>query len=216
MEQLLLFIDYAGVAVFAITGCLVAAKKQLDIVSFIFLAAVTGIGGGTARDVVLGRLPVFWVQQPLYLIDCVVTGIVMFFVARHVASYQKWIIWGDAVGTAVFTVTGTKIAYDTGAHWSVCVTMGVMTSIVGGIIRDILAGEPSLIIRKEIYATACALGAAMFLVVQPYAPHWAVLAGVASCFALRAAAIVWRLHLPGYHWGEPVCEKRRASDDLSA
>ncbi|MBU6234220.1 MAG: trimeric intracellular cation channel family protein [Alphaproteobacteria bacterium] len=212
MEKLLLFIDYAGVAVFAITGCLVAAKKQLDIVSFVLLAAVTGIGGGTARDVVLGNLPVFWVKQPLYLIDCVVTAIVMFFVARHVASYQKWIVWGDAVGVAVFTVTGAKIALDAGAHWSVCITMGVMTSIVGGIIRDILAGEPSLIIRKEIYATACALGAAVFLVVHTYAPTMAVLAGVASCFALRAAAIIWRLQLPGYQWIEDHTEKRRASD----
>lgn len=212
MEKLLLLIDYAGIAVFAITGCLVAAKKQMDIVSFVFLGTVTGIGGGTARDVVLGQLPVLWIREPAYLITCVVTSIVMFFVARHVASFQKWIVWGDAIGTAVFTVSGTKIALDAGAHWSVCITMGVMTAVVGGIIRDLLAGEPSLIMRKEIYATACALGAAVFLLVQPYEPHVAVYLGIAACFALRAAAIVWRLHLPGYHWGEDAHENRRSSD----
>lgn len=125
MEALLILIDYAGIAVFAITGCLVAAKKQMDIVSFIFLGTVTGIGGGTARDVVLGNVPVLWIREPAYLITCVVTSVVMFFVARHVASFQKWIVWGDAVGTAVFTVSGTKIALDAGAHWSVVSPWGL-------------------------------------------------------------------------------------------
>lgn len=212
MNHVLLFIDYAGVAVFAITGCLVAAKKQLDIVSFILLGTVTGIGGGTLRDVVLGNLPVFWVREPAYLMDCIITSVAMFFVARHVASFQRWIVWGDAVGIAVFTVTGTKIAYDAGAHWSVCITMGVMTSIMGGIIRDVLAGEPSLIIRKEIYASACALGAAVFLYFHIYYTGWGVPLGIASCFALRAAAIIWRLQLPGYLWVDGEGPQRRLRD----
>lgn len=213
MNGLLTFIDFAGVAVFAITGCLVAAKRQLDIVSFILLGTVTGIGGGTARDVMLGNLPVFWIKEPAYLIDCIAISILMFFVARHVASYQKWIVWGDAIGIAVFTVTGTKIAYDAGAHWSVCITMGVITSILGGIIRDILANEPSLIIRKEIYATACALGAAVFLYFHIHHPGWGLPLGVASCFGLRAAAIIWRLQLPGYLWIDDQAPHHRRSTD---
>lgn len=214
MEQILTAIDYAGIAVFAVTGCLVAAKKQLDIVSFILLALVTGVGGGTLRDMMLGNLPVFWVREPAYLVDCIATAGIMFFVARHVASYHRWIVWGDAIGIAVFTVTGTKIALATGASWPVCIAMGVMTSIVGGIIRDVLAGEPSLIIRKEIYATACALGSAVFLLANGFLPEYAALLGMASTFALRAAAIHWRLHLPGYRWaeGQQVAEHRRQSD----
>lgn len=212
MDHWLLWIDYAGVMVFAITGCLVAAKKHLDIVSFILLALVTGVGGGTLRDMMLGRLPVFWIRDPAYLIDCVLTAMIMFVVAKRVASYHRWIIWGDAIGIAVFTVSGTSIALQTGAHWLVCICMGVFTSIVGGIIRDILAGEPSLIVRKEIYATACALGASVFLIAQQYVPDLAILLGVASTFALRAAAIQWRLQLPGYQWIEDHTPHRRKSD----
>ena len=161
----------------------------------------------------LGRLPVCWVRDPVYLMDCVVTAVIMFFVARHVASFQRWIVWGDAVGIALFTVTGTKIALDMGAHWSVCLTMGVITSIVGGIIRDILADEPSLIMRREIYATACAFGAAVFLVFHTLAPGWGVPLGMAATFALRAAAIVWRLQLPGYDWGEDMTASARRKND---
>jgi uncharacterized membrane protein YeiH len=213
MEQALLWIDYAGVAVFAVTGCLVAAKKQLDIVSFILLALVTGVGGGTLRDMMLGRLPVFWVQQPGYLIDCVVTGILMFFLAQRIHAYYKWIVWGDAVGIAVFSVIGAQVAESLGAHWSVCIVMGVFTSIVGGIIRDILAGEPSLIIRKEIYATACALGAGVYLIAHHYIPGWGVPLGMLACFGVRAAAIVWRLHLPGYLWIDIDAPHHRRSTD---
>lgn len=209
MEQALLWIDYAGIAVFAITGCLVAAKKGLDVISFILLAIVTGIGGGTFRDMILNRL-VFWVQVPDYLMICAVTGIVMFFCAKKIHAYHRWIIWGDAAGIAVFSVSGANIALQTGAHWSVCVTMGIITSIVGGIIRDLLAGEPSLIMRKEIYATACALGAAVFLVTNPYIPQASVLLGILATFSLRAVAILFRLHLPGYHWlGEQRLHRRK-------
>jgi len=210
LEQVLHWVDYAGVAVFAITGCLVAAKKGLDVISFILLAIVTGIGGGTFRDMILNR-PVFWVQEPDYLIICAVTGILMFFCAQRIHAYGRWIIWGDAVGISVFTVSGAGIALSMGAHWSVCVTMGVITSIVGGIIRDLLAGEPSLIVRKEIYATACALGALTFIVVREYFPGWGVPAGMLATFSLRAAAISYRLHLPGYHWSDGG-QHRRKSD----
>lgn len=208
MENVLHFVDYAGVAVFAITGCLVAAKKGLDIISFILLAIVTGIGGGTFRDMILNR-PVFWVQEPNYLLICGATAIAMFFCAQRIHAYGRWIIWGDAIGISVFTVSGAGIALGMGVHWSVCLTMGVITSVVGGIIRDLLAGEPSLIVRKEIYATACLLGAATFLIVRHYFPGFGVPSGMAATFALRAAAIRYRLHLPGYHWQDGETHRRK-------
>jgi uncharacterized membrane protein YeiH len=211
MNQMLLWIDYAGIVVFAITGCLVAARKHLDIISFILLAIVTGIGGGTLRDMILNRT-VFWVSEPIYLTLCVVTGILMFFFAQRIHRYHQWIVWGDAIGIAVFSVAGTRIAYDAGASYIVCVFMGVMTSIVGGIIRDILAGEPSLIVRKEIYATACVLGSVTFLSLYDVVPEWSVLLGMAATFILRAAAIVWRMQLPGYRWIELHAAQRRSTD----
>jgi uncharacterized membrane protein YeiH len=211
MEQVLLWIDYAGVAVFAITGCMIAARKQLDIVSFVFLAIVTGVGGGTFRDIILDRT-VFWVREPDYLAVCTLTAIIMFFVAQKIHEYYRWIVWGDAVGIAVFTVSGAGIALQTGAPWPVCIVMGVVTSVVGGIIRDVLAGEPSLIIRKEIYATACALGAAVFLIVRHYLPGWGVPLGMLATFGVRTAAIVFRLQLPGYRWLEAQAGHRRSRD----
>jgi uncharacterized membrane protein YeiH len=212
MEQILLYIDYAGVIVFAITGCLVAAKKRLDIISFILLAMATGIGGGTLRDITLGHLPVFWIAQPMYLLACVVTACIMFLFARHVASFERWIIWGDAIGISVFTVLGTKIALETGAHWSVCITMGVFSSVVGGIIRDVLSGEPSLIMRREIYASACAAGAVTYLLIHPYDAYWAKGFGILATFLIRAAAIKWRMHLPGYAWDDCDTPHRRTKD----
>lgn len=210
MEQVMAAIDYAGVAVFAMTGCLIAARKHLDVISFILLGTVTGIGGGTLRDVLLDRT-IFWMAQPNYLMLCAGLSIVMFFIAQHMDRYRRWILWGDAVGIAVFTVTGTSIAVSVGAHWSVCILMGVTTSIVGGIVRDLLAGEPSLIVRKEIYATACVAGACVFLLAHEYFPAFAVGASIATTFAIRAAAIRWRLQLPGYRWQE-TGEHRRSTD----
>lgn len=211
MEQAILWIDYAGIVVFAITGCLVAARKHLDIISFILLAIVTGIGGGTLRDMILNRL-VFWVDAPMYLTLCMITGAVMFFCAQKIHAYHRWIVWGDAIGIAVFSVSGTRIALEAGAPPVVCVVMGVITSIVGGIFRDLLAGEPSLVVRKEIYATACAFGAMVYLVLQGLMPEGAMLVGMLATFTLRAAAIIWRLQLPGYRWIEQHAAQRRSTD----
>ncbi len=211
MNQMLLWVDYTGVVVFAITGCLVAARKHLDIISFILLAVVTGIGGGTLRDMILNRT-VFWVNEPLYLTLCMITGAVMFFCAQRIHAYHRWIVWGDAIGIAVFSVSGTRIALDAGAPPVVCVVMGVITSIVGGIIRDVLAGEPSLVMRKEIYATACALGACVFLFLHDRTPGAAMILGMLATFILRAASIIWRLQLPGYRWMELHAAQRRSTD----
>jgi uncharacterized membrane protein YeiH len=213
MEQVLVWLDIIGITVFAMTGCLVAARKHLDIISFILLGTVTGMGGGTLRDMLLDR-GVFWVEQPKYLIICTVTSVLMFFLAQRIDRYRSWILWGDAVGIAVFTVVGTNIALQLGSHWSVCIVMGVATCIVGGIVRDLLAGEPSLIVRKEIYATACVAGSIVFLLLEMHAPALAVPFGMLTTFSIRAAAIYWRLQLPGYAWkAEPFCDYHRRKQD---
>ncbi len=192
MDSLLHYLDLAGTVVFGITGCLVAARKKSDLVGFILLAMVTGTGGGTFRDMILDRTPVFWVGQPDYLYLCAATAGIMFLVARRVEQWRQLLLWLDAIGLAVFAVIGCSVAQQMGAPAAVCWLMGVMTATFGGIIRDLLADEPTLVMRKEIYASAAFVGAVVFWYSQN------IWLGVIVGFAIRAAAIHFRLTLPGY------------------
>jgi uncharacterized membrane protein YeiH len=191
------FLDWIGIAVFAITGALVASRKQMDIVGFAFLGTVTGIGGGTIRDLVLGQTPVFWVREPLYLVICIVCSMLVFFVAHIPRSRLRLLIWLDAVGLALFCVLGAEKALVHGPV--VAATMGVVTATMGGMIRDILGGESPVILRREIYATAALVGAVVYLLslnILPREP--ALLAGFFAAFALRGLAMRYRWSLPVY------------------
>ena len=124
-----LILDWLGIVVFAITGGLVASRKEMDIVGFALMASVTGIGGGTIRDLLLGLTPVFWVRAPLYLLVCVLAGMATFFLAHHLSARMRLLLWLDAVGLAVFTVTGARVAMDSGAGATIAIAMGVATGI---------------------------------------------------------------------------------------
>lgn len=189
-----------GVIAFAVTGCLVAARRRVDFVGFALLAIVTGIGGGTLRDMLLGRLPVFWVGEPLYLHLCLTTAAFMFFAAHRVEGKERLVLWADAVGLGIFTIIGTRIGIAEGAALPVCVLTGIMTATFGGIIRDVLSGEPTLVLRKEIYVTACFTGAVLYWLLDHFGAPGMLSAGVcfAATFGTRAAAIRWGLTLPGY------------------
>jgi uncharacterized membrane protein YeiH len=192
------YLDWFGICVFALSGTLVASRKRMDIVGFALLGSVTGIGGGTVRDVLLGSFPVFWVKQPAYVITCLLVSSAAFFFVHLVRSRLRLLLWCDAVGLALFSVTGaaTSVAY--GAGPTIAIVMGVATATFGGIIRDILGGEIPIILRREIYVTAALLGAAIFATCLHlgYARDFALIAGFLSAFALRAAAIVFELSLP--------------------
>jgi uncharacterized membrane protein YeiH len=198
LDSIVHYLDWFGVCVFALTGALVASRKQMDVVGFALLGAVTGIGGGTIRDVLLGSLPVFWVQKPAYLLTCVAVASAAFFVAHLVHSRQRVLIWCDAVGLALFSVTGTEIALGLGAGTAVAIAMGVATATFGGIIRDMLGGDVPIILRREIYATAALLGASVFVLGQHMglAQTPSIVTGFMAAFALRAAAIRFDLSLP--------------------
>jgi len=198
---LLTLFDYCGTAVFAITGCLVAARRGVDIIGFIWLATVTAIGGGTLRDLIIGR-DVFWVMQPLYLYLCLAVGVVMFFIAHWIHRHMHLILWFDAVGLALFAVIGTQIALNAGMNIPVCITMGIITATMGGVFRDLLAGEATLIFRREIYVTAAVLSSVTFLglTLGGLAETACVAIGVTAGFTLRAMALRYRLMLPGYDW----------------
>ncbi|WP_413205235.1 trimeric intracellular cation channel family protein [Rhodospirillum sp. A1_3_36] len=200
VETPLFWLDVFGQVVFAISGALVAARKGMDIVGFALMATVTGIGGGTFRDLVLGLTPVFWVREPRYLVVCVVVGMATWLVAHRLNSRLTALLWADAVGIAFYTAVGTKVGLDAGASVSVAVLMGVMTASFGGIVRDLIANEPSLILYREIYITACAIGAFAYLGIGAlgFGDLPAMAVSFLVTFAIRGAALVFGLSLPGY------------------
>jgi uncharacterized membrane protein YeiH len=200
MDGLLYWLDLVGVAVFAVSGALEAARKQLDLVGFLFVAAVTGIGGGTLRDVLLDRGPVFWVHEPIYLWVTSSAAIATFFVAPHIQRRAVVLLWADALGMAVFCVLGARTALDAGAGPAVAVLMGTMTATFGGLIRDVVCTETPLLLKREIYATAAAAGAALLVAGRALglADPLATVLGLATAFAIRAVALAFGLSLPIY------------------
>jgi len=192
--------DYLAVAVFAITGALVASRKQMDIFGFVMLGTVTGVGGGSLRDVLLGHFPVIWVQKPSYVVVCVIAASITFYTAHLLRSRYRVILWLDALGLSLFCVMGAERALDIGAHPIVAIIMGVITGTFGGIIRDIIGGEVSLLLRREIYITAALAGAFVFVgllsLQVPLAVCW--ITGFLSCFVVRGLALHYSWSLPAY------------------
>lgn len=200
LATIIAVLDSLGIVVFAVTGALVASRKQMDIVGFALLGIVTGVGGGTLRDLLLGTSPVFWVREPTSVLICAGVAAATFFSAHIPQSRYNLVLWLDAVGLAVFTVTGAETALKAGVSAPVACVMGVITATFGGIIRDILGGESPIILRHEIYVTAALLGAIVLVGLQWLgASHdSAAAAALASAFALRGAALTWRWSLPRY------------------
>lgn len=194
------WLDAAGVFVFALSGALTASRKELDIVGFLLVATVTGIGGGTARDLLLGRVPVFWVAQPEYLYVTAAAAILVYFTAHLVERRYPILLWADALGLALFAVLGARIALMTGTGPVVAVVMGVMTATMGGVIRDVLCGERPLILAKEIYATAAFAGAAVTtgLLALELSDITAEAAGILATLAIRGSGIAFGLAIPIY------------------
>lgn len=199
VEHALLVVDLVAVAIFAISGALVAARKEMDPVGFIFLGTATGIGGGTFRDLVLG-VPLLWVQQPIYLWVCIIASLATFWGARLLASRYRALLWMDAVGMAMFAVAGTQKATNLGHGLLVSVLMGVFTAALGGLVRDMMAGERPLLFHREIYATAALIAGGGFLALHALGLSTEVASsgGFLAGFAARAAAIQYGLSLPAY------------------
>jgi uncharacterized membrane protein YeiH len=193
-------LDWFGIVVFATTGALVASRKQMDVVGFVLLGTATGIGGGTIRDVLLGTLPVFWVTEPIYLVSCVLVSSAAFFLAHIPQSRYALLLWFDAIGMALFAVTGAEKALLAGAAGVVAVAMGVITATFGGILRDVLGGENPVILRREIYVTAALAGAGVFVILADYgfSREVALISGFLIAAAIRSAALRWNWSLPRY------------------
>lgn len=194
------FIDYVGVAVFAATGALAASRKQLDIIGFVFLASLTGIGGGTIRDLVLGIRPVFWVSDSGYLLVTAGIGIALFFTARLVEYRYRLLLWLDAIGLAAYGALGAHIGLAAGSPPLVAIVTGMMTATFGGLLRDVVSGEPTVLMRKEIYVTAALCGASCYvaLAANGIDPALAALAAVPLALFIRGGALAFGWTLPGY------------------
>jgi uncharacterized membrane protein YeiH len=193
-------VDMLAVAVFAITGALAAAERKLDILGFILFGTITGIGGGTARDLLLGIDTVFWIGDTRYLWVCIVASSLTWFIAPQLNSLHRVLVWADAVGVALFCVLGTIKAQQWGAPPVVSVVMGMMTATFGSIIRDTLLNQEPVLLGPEIYVTAALLGSASYLALQAM-PATAALAtpvAILLAFSLRASAILFDLRLPKY------------------
>jgi uncharacterized membrane protein YeiH len=172
----------------------------MDIFGFILLGTVTGIGGGTIRDLLLGQQPVNWVQDPSYVIGCIIAASVTFFAAHMFQSRYQVLLWLDAIGLSLFCVLGAERALEVGTHPLVAIIMGVISGTFGGIIRDVLGGEVSLVLKKEIYVTAALLGAATFVGLQiaGVAQTLSFAIGLLTCFSVRALALRFSWSLPTY------------------
>lgn len=201
LDALLRWVDLLGVAVFAASGALVAARKRMDAVGFVLIGCLTGFGGGTLRDLLLGRTPVFWLGAPELVAVAAAASVAVFFLAHHLQSRFRALLWADAAGLAIYAVLGAEIALLSGAEPWAAVVLGVVTATFGGILRDVVCNEVPLILRREIYATAALAGAAVYVLLRVEAGLWreaAFAAGVLAAFAIRAAALATGWSLPGY------------------
>jgi uncharacterized membrane protein YeiH len=195
----ILLLDYAGVAVFAATGALSASRKQLDIIGFLFLGSVTGIGGGTFRDVILG-VPVFWVANPGYILVSAAVAALVFFTAHLVESRYRLLLWLDAVGLAAYSVMGAVKGLAATGSPTVAIVTGMLTATFGGILRDLLAGEPSVLLRPEVYVTAALAGATVFTLaaLAGFPLLAATIIAFAAAFVVRGGALKFGWTFPRY------------------
>ncbi len=187
--------DYFGVFVFALSGGVLAARKGLDLFGFVVLALMPAVGGGTLRDLVLDS-PVFWVVNPGYLYVTLAAAVLSFAVHRRLLERHKVLRWLDAAGLSLFCVLGAAKALDLTNDPTIAVTMGVVTAVAGGILRDTIANDLPLILQREVYATAAFLGALTFVLMQRYELPGAVLLGIGVALGIRALGIVRGLELP--------------------
>ena len=191
-------LDLFGIAVFAASGALAAARLKQTLVTFAFFALLTGVGGGTVRDLLIGA-PVFWVQDWRFPATCLATALVVWITPVRIWS-PRALDWFDAVGLAVYSVFGAWKALSLGIDLLPAMMMGVITACVGGVIRDMLAGVPSIILRPELYVTASALAAGLYVLLFWLGMPIILAAAISAVagFALRAAAIHKGLAIPAY------------------
>ena len=198
LTPLLNWLDLAGVAIFALTGALVAAKERQTFVTLGFFSLVTGVGGGTVRDLLIGE-PVFWIQDARVPVVCLAVALFAWFTPTRWWE-GRFLSIADGLGLAAYAVLGAAKAIEYGLPPVSAAFMGIITGCVGGIIRDVLAGRPSILMRPELYVTAAALSASVTVLgdLAGIRREWVWIAATTAGYGLRLAAIRWNLALPAY------------------
>lgn len=207
LTPILDWLDIAGIAIFALSGAVIAARERQTFVTMAFFALVTGVGGGTVRDLLIGA-PVFWITDAWVAPVCLTTALIAWFTPVRMWEGRLF-AYADGVGLAAYAVLGSAKAIAYGIPPVPAALMGVITGCVGGVIRDVVAGRPSIIMQPELYVTAAALSAAMTVAgmqlaqVLDMANAWVWGAGFAAGFVLRTLAIRFELGLPNYGGPDP-------------
>lgn len=202
---ILYLLDQLGVAVFALSGALMAAKLRMDPFGVLVLATSTAIGGGTIRDLTL-NLPVFWVEDPLYILVIALTAVLTMLLVNHAHRIPpRLLLFADAGGLALFTILGAQKALLHDAPGIIAVVMGMMTGVAGGMIRDILCRQIPMVLQKEVYATASLLGGMTFVLISELklSTLLCMIIGMLVTFAIRCTAIIWHLQLPAFQLDAP-------------
>jgi uncharacterized membrane protein YeiH len=202
-EAVLALLDYASVAVFALTGALVASRAQLDVVGFIFVASLTALGGGTLRDIILDRPPL-WLADPLLLGVASLAAVAVFFGAHRLESRYRALEWLDACALAIAVPAGVGVALASGMGWPVVLVMGMVTGCMGGLMRDVVCNEVPLVLKQgELYVTCAAAGgvAAILAGVAGLSGAPALVLCAVVTFTLRAGSL-------GFGWRLPVYKSR--------
>lgn len=197
--------DLVGVAVFAVSGALAAGRKGLDLLGVVVLAMSTAIGGGTIRDLLLDRHPIFWLSDPAYLIVIVISAFGTTVIARHVRALELPLLVADALGLALFSVAGAQIAERTGVSVVGGIVLGTITGAAGGVVRDVLSAEIPVVLRRgNLYASAAIAGTALYFLLQALdvARTVATIAGMLVVATIRLVSIRWRLQLPAFELKE--------------
>ncbi|UOA28401.1 trimeric intracellular cation channel family protein [Pseudosulfitobacter sp. DSM 107133] len=202
----LALLDFGSVMIFALTGALVASRAQMDPVGFLFIACLTAMGGGTLRDVLLDRNPVFWIAQPTYIAVACGAAIVVFFTAHLLESRLRTLVWLDSFALAIAVPAGAGVALDLGAPAPIVILMGMITGCMGGLMRDVVVGDVPVVLKLgELYVSAAFGGALALWFTSAYiAPGLpALAAGAAVTWALRAGSLAFGWHLPTYRSTPP-------------
>ncbi|MDB1124854.1 TRIC cation channel family protein [Vibrio algarum] len=200
-STLLYFIDIFGTAVFAISGVLLAGRLKMDPFGVIVLGSVTAIGGGTIRDMALGATPVFWITNTAYIWIIIITCLLTILIVRH-PRRLPWFVLPvfDAIGLGAFVGIGVEKSLLFQDSYLIAVIMGVITGCGGGIIRDVLAREVPMVLRSEVYATACIIGGSIHVgaLYLDYSNRVAFISGALATLIIRLGAIKWHLSLPTF------------------
>ncbi|HAX14362.1 MAG: trimeric intracellular cation channel family protein [Bacteroidota bacterium] len=201
MENIASIIDILGTIAFAISGVITATKKRMDLFGILIIATVTSVGGGTLRDLLIGKSPVSWLLDSTFVYIIVATTIVGIIFRKQLRYVRRSLFLFDTIGIALYTVTGVEIALLINLDPVICVALGTITACFGGVIRDILCNEIPVIFRKEIYASACIAGGTLYVIMH----HYGIAAGVNAVVSglvvviIRTLAVVYEVQLPSIY-----------------